>query len=283
MRTALIHRFWRVGAILMALLPSAARAADSRAELPGVSLAYTDTGGSGAAVILVHALTGTKASWEAQLQAFSQAGFRVIAFDRRGWGQSTAVPATGDQPGTVAGDVDALATHLGLGKFHLVGIAGGGFAALDYAAWHPERLRSLVVAASTGSIDEPEIKTFSKRIEIPGVVWPSVALEVGPSYIGENPEGLARWQAIEEHARQQGAPSQPLRTPNTFAKIGAIETPMLIMAGDADLLAPPGLMRIWAARIKHHEWTQVPEAGHSIAWERPGIFNAQVVDFLNRH
>ncbi|WP_343712543.1 alpha/beta hydrolase [Inquilinus sp.] len=283
MGMALLHRFWRVGAVLLALLPSAAAGADGRAELPGVSLAYTDTGGAGVPVILVHALTGTKASWEAQLQAFYQAGFRAIAFDRRGWGQSMAVPATGDQPGTVAGDIDALATHLGLDRFHLVGIAGGGFAALDYAAWHPERLRSLVVAASTGSIDEPEIKTFSRRIEIPGVAWPSVTLEVGPSYIGGNPDGLARWQAIEEHARQPGAPSQPLRTPNTFAKIEAIETPVLVMAGDADLLAPPGLMRIWAARIRHHEWAQVPEAGHSIAWEQPEIFNAQVIDFLRRH
>ena len=39
---------------------------------------------------------------------------------------------------------------------HLVGVAGGSFVALDYAAWHPERLLSLVFSASTGSIDDKE-------------------------------------------------------------------------------------------------------------------------------
>src|SRR5205809_377717 len=84
-----------------------------------------------------------------------------------------------------------------------------------------ERLRSLVVAASTGSFSEKEIKDFSKRIEIPNVPWPSAWLEVGFSYIGGNPEGLEKWKAIEEHARQPGSPSQGLRTPNTFAKVEA--------------------------------------------------------------
>ena len=58
------------------------------AELPGVKLWFTDTGGTGTPVVLLHANTGTAASWEAQAQAFSRAGYRVIAFDRRGWGKS---------------------------------------------------------------------------------------------------------------------------------------------------------------------------------------------------
>ena len=184
------------------------RAADAVANLPGVKLAYVDSGGQGAPVILVHALTGTSQSWQNQIEAFAKAGYRAIAFDRRGWGKSVADPASGPQPGSVAEDIEALAAHLKLDKFHLVGIAGGGFAALDYAAWKPERLRSLVVAASTGSIDEKEIKDFSKRIQIPGVTWPSIYLEVGPSYLGSNIEGVAKWKDIEEHARQAGAPSQ---------------------------------------------------------------------------
>jgi alpha-beta hydrolase superfamily lysophospholipase len=89
------------------------------AELPGVKLWFTDTGGTGTPVVLLHANTGTSASWEAQAQAFSRAGYRVIAFDRRGWGKSIADPATGPQPGTVAGDLAALGDHLSLDKFHL--------------------------------------------------------------------------------------------------------------------------------------------------------------------
>ena len=104
-----------------------------------------------------------------QIANFSWAGYRVIAFDRRGWGKSIANPATGPQPRSIAGDLDALAEYLKLDTFHLLGVAGGGFAALDYAAWRPEKLRSLVIAASTGQIADKEIADFSARLEIPGL------------------------------------------------------------------------------------------------------------------
>src|ERR1700744_1523751 len=192
----------------------------SYAELPGVKLWFTDSGGTGVPIVLLHANTGTSVVWASQVASFSQAGYRVIAFDRRGWGKSIADPATGPQPGSIAGDLDALAEHLKLDKFHLLGVAGGGFAALDYAAWHPERLRRLVIAASTGQVSDKEIAEISARLEIPGLrKLPAVYREVGPSYRGINPDGTKRWIEIEEHARQPNAPDQPLRTPNTFAKI----------------------------------------------------------------
>src|SRR5213594_4685590 len=120
------------------------------ADLPGVRLWFTDTGGSGMPVVLLHANTGNSDSWQYNIPAFEKAGYRVITFDRRGWGRSMAEPSSGPQPGSVAEDLQALANFLGLEKFHLVGIAGGGFVALDYVLTHPERLISLVIAASTG-------------------------------------------------------------------------------------------------------------------------------------
>jgi pimeloyl-ACP methyl ester carboxylesterase len=254
------------------------------AELPGVKLWFTDTGGSGVPIVLLHANTGTSAVWGNQIASFSQAGYRVIAFDRRGWGKSIANPATGPQPGSIADDLDALAETLKLDRFHLLGIAGGGFAALDYAAWRAERLRSLVIAASTGQMAEKEIADFVARLEIPGLrKLPAVYREVGPSYRGANPDGTQRWIEIDEHARQGDAPAQPLRTPNTFAKIETIATPTLVMAADADLLAPPALMRIWADHMKNHEWAVVTDSGHAMAWEQPEIFNAKVLEFIKRH
>jgi len=254
------------------------------AELPGVKLWFTDSGGTGTPIVLLHANTGTSAIWETQIASFSRAGYRVIAFDRRGWGRSVANPATGPQPGSIAGDLDLLADHLRLDRFHLVGVAGGGFAALDYAAWHPERLRSLVIGASTGAIVDEEIRDFSARIAIPEIrKQPAVYLEVGPSYRGANPDGTKRWIEIEEHARQPEAIVQPLRTSNTFAKIETIPTATLIIAADGDLLAPPSLMRIWAAHVKTHEWAIVPDAGHAMTWEQPGIFNDKVLEFVRRH
>jgi pimeloyl-ACP methyl ester carboxylesterase len=254
------------------------------ADLPGVKLWFTDTGGAGAPIVLLHSNTGTSAVWEGQITDFSRAGYRVIAFDRRGWGKSIADPASGPQPGSIAGDLDALVDHLKLDTFHLLGVAGGGFAALDYAAWHPERLRSLIIGGSTGAVTDKEIADVIARIEIPGIrKQPAVYLEVGPSYRAGNPEGTKRWAEIDEHARQPGAPAQPLHTPNTLAKIASIPTATLVIAADADLLAPPAMMRMWAAHLKNYEWAAVQDAGHAMAWEQPGAFNDKVLDFLRRH
>lgn len=255
------------------------------AKLPGVNLWFIDTGGLGTPVVLLHPNTGTVAIWEPQIAAFAQSGYRVIAFDRRGWGKSTPDPASGPQPGSIAGDLDALADHLGLAPFHLLGVAGGGFSALDYAAWRPRRVRGLIVGASTGSFEEKEIQDFIARIAIPDIRKQSAHyLEIGPSYRGANPEGVARWIEIDEHSRQPGVPFQPpLRTPNTFTKVATISAPALIIAADADLLAPPALMRIWATQIQNHEWAVIHDAGHAMAWEQPGAFNDKVLDFLRRH
>jgi pimeloyl-ACP methyl ester carboxylesterase len=250
-------------------------------DLPGVRLWYTDTGGDGQVLILLHANTGTSVNWDMQSEAFAAAGYRVIAFDRRGWGKSIANPATGPQPGTVAEDLHNLVESLDIERFHLVGVAGGTFIALDYVAWQPERVLTLVAAASTGALTDPPEVAFRERIAIPGIrELPAMYRELGSSYIGSNPEGTRRWSEIEEHARQEGAPSQPLRTPNTYAKIAQIETRVLVLAADADLLAPPGLMRQWSAHLRNGEWASVPDAGHSIAWEQPDIFNRIVLQFL---
>ncbi|MGA2055286.1 MAG: alpha/beta hydrolase [Bradyrhizobium sp.] len=294
MRDHMIKRraflFGALGAMTAGIqITGSANAADNPpsgafAELPGVKLWFSDSGGTGVPLILLHANTGTSAVWANQVESFSRAGYRVIAFDRRGWGNSIANPATGPQPGSIADDLDALAEYLKLDRFHLLGVAGGGFAALDYAAWRPQKLRSLVIAASTGQVADREIADFIARLEIPGLrKLPAVYREVGPSYRGANPKGTQRWIEIEEHARQPDAPDQPLRSPNTFAKIETIPTPTLVMAADADLLAPPALMRIWAAHMKNHEWADVTDAGHAIAWEQPDIFNKKVLEFIGRH
>jgi len=251
------------------------------ASVPGVRLWFTDTGGTGEPIVLMHAITGTSESWTPQIEVFSRAGYRVIAFDRRGWGRSETDAATGVQPGHAADDLHALADHLSLGRFHLVGVAGGGFVSLDYAATHPERLSSLVVAASTGSVSDKEVQDAIARIEIPGIrSLPGHFREVGASYRATNPDGIKRWLEIEEHARQKGAPTQPLRSPNSYAKLATITTRTLVVAADADLLAPPGLMKLWARHVKGAQWTTVPDAGHSIAWEQPAIFNEIVLKFL---
>ena len=59
--------------------------------------------------------------------------------------------------------------------------------------------------------------------------------------------------------------------------------PTLVIAADADLLAPPALMHAWAEHLPHYEWAMVPDAGHSIAWEQPEMFNDKVLTFIKQH
>jgi pimeloyl-ACP methyl ester carboxylesterase len=252
-------------------------------DLPNVKLWVTDTGGTGEPVILLHANTGTSENWEKQTPALAQAGYRVIAFDRPGWGRS--VVHDGQKPVSVAEDLDALADHLKLGTFHLVGVAGGGYIALDYAAWRPQRLKSLVVAASgLGLSADAEAVTFRQRAAIPGFDrLPPEVREMSPSYRGMNPDGVARWKEIEAHARQAGTVEPLLRTPNTNDKVASITTPILVIAGDVDLTTPSAAIRLWAKHLKTYDWALIPEAGHSVAWEQPDAFNQAVVAFLRKH
>jgi pimeloyl-ACP methyl ester carboxylesterase len=252
-------------------------------DLPNVKLWVTDSGGTGDPVILLHANTGTSENWQKQAPALVQAGYRVIAFDRPGWGKSTV--HAGVKPISVAEDLDALADHLRLDKFHLVGVAGGGYVALDYAAWRPARLKSLVVAASgLGLVGDEEADTFRKRAAIPGFnQLPPEVREMSPSYRGMNPEGVARWKEIEAHAMQAGAVVPPLRTPNTDAKIASITTPILVIAGGVDLTTPSAAIRLWAKHLKTYDWLLIPEAGHSVAWEQPDAFNQALLAFLRQH
>src|SRR6266704_1030378 len=100
-------------------------ARETYAELPGVRIWYKDTGGSGVPVVFLHAATGSSRVWEYQLPVFTATGYRVVAYDRRGFGRSVIDPA-GVQPGTGADDLQALVNHLGIDRFHLVGTAAGG-------------------------------------------------------------------------------------------------------------------------------------------------------------
>lgn len=269
--------------LLAGVVSAGAQAQAAYATLPGVRLWFVDSGGAGVPVVLLHPNTGTSEIWKHQIEPLSRAGYRVITFDRRGWGKSLADPATGAQPGSVAGDLHALAEHLHLERFYIVGVAGGGFVALDYAAWHPEKVIAMVVGATTGQISEREMQEMTARIAIPGLTeLPLQYREVGASFRAISAEGLAEWMAIEARSQQDGAPAQPLHTLNTYAKLETIRAPVLILAGDADLVAPPGLMKVWGAHLKNGQFDFIPDAGHAMAWERPDLFNEKVLQFLRK-
>ena len=259
---------------------------ETYAELPGVRTWYTDTGGSGVAVVFLHAATGSSRVWEHQRPAFTAAGYRFVSYDRRGFGRSVIDPA-GVQPGTGADDLLALVNHLRVDRFHLVGTAAGGIVALDVALSFPQRLRSLVVANSIGGVQDPEYLELGRRIR-PAPQFnamPPDFRELGPSYRAANPGGTERWRELERLSRAEGSPppAQTMRNRITFALLEGIKVPTLLLTGDADLYTPPAVLRLFAARIPHSESVIVPEAGHSAYWEQPEFFNRTVLAFVGKH
>ena len=123
----------------------------------------TDTGGTGVPVVFLHAATGSSRVWEHQIPAFTARSYRLIAYDRRGFGK-TVIEATGPQPGSGADDLLALVNQLGIERFHLVGTAAGAFVALDFALSFPQRLRTLVIANSIGGVqDEDYLEASTSR------------------------------------------------------------------------------------------------------------------------
>ena len=255
------------------------------ATVPGARLFYIDSGGSGVAVVLLHPATGSVRVWDYQIAALTKAGYRVIAYDRRGWGRTVVDPA-GPQPGTAADDLAALLDSLGIQRVHLIGSAAGGFVAFDFALSFPRRLRSLIVANSIGGVQDPEFLEIGKRIRPPQFdALPPEIREVGPSYRAAHPEGTERWVALEKISRPEGprAAAQPLKNRITFSLLESINLPTLLITGGADMYAPPPIQQSFAARIKGARTLVVPESGHSTYWEQPEVFNRAVIDFIARH
>lgn len=254
-------------------------------ELPGVHLWYNDSGGNGVPVVFLHAASGTGDSWEYQLPVFTVAGYRCITYDRRGWGRSQPV-LTGEQPGYVSDDLQALVEHLSLDRFHLAATAAGGIGGLDYALTYPERVRSLVVADSIGGLQDPEYLEVQHRLRPPEIQALPVELrELSAGYRGTDPDGTRRWLEIERTSRPGGShrPGQPLRRRMTFSRLETLRVPALVLVGDADLLSPPALMRLLAAHIADCQFETIPEAGHGAHWEQPETWNRIVLEFIRQH
>lgn len=280
-------------AAMTAPVPQSTSMREAYADLPGVRLWYRDSGGSGVPVVFLHAATGSSRVWEHQEGAFVSAGFRFIAYDRRGFGRTVVEPSTAPAtPATgVSGadDLHALMNHLRLDRFHLVGTAAGAFVCLDYALSFPQRLRSVVIANTIGGVQDEGYLALGRRLRPPAfAAMPPEFRELGPSYRAGNPAGTQRWIDLERTSRpgsEAGTPSptQPMRNRITFALLETLKVPTLLLTGDADLYAPPAVMRLFADRIKRAESLVVPESGHSAYWEQPEMFNRAVLDFIRQH
>lgn len=254
-------------------------------DLGGAKLGYWDTGTptpDAQTIILLHPGTGSHAIWGYQQPVLAQAGYRVIAYSRRGYLDS---PAGEGPTGTAAGDLLALVDHLKIDRFHMVGSAAGAIVGVDFALSHPGRLRSAVFACTHMGITDPEYLAMSNGLRPKGFAeMPAEFREVGPSYRAVNPEGVKQWVELEHKALEGGKRVfQGTLNRITWAALREMKVPSLLIGGDADLWAPPSVFRQFAAAIPDSELLILPETGHSGYWEQPEAFNQAVLGFIGRH
>ncbi len=260
----------------------------------GARLYYWDTGGDGEAIVMVHAATGSAFVWGYQQRAFAAAGYRVIAYSRRGYRGSDSGPVD-DRGRALAGsgrpldDLEAIVNRLGLRKFHLLGHAGGGGIANGYMKEHGDRILSAISVASIQAIVDEDwtartngIRGAGAAVELGSFNSNPVELrEVGASYRWANPDGLAAWIALERDNRPLVV-DHPAGVQVTWADIEARTFPTLLIAGDADLYAPPSMYRYLQSRVPNSQLRVISESGHSVYWEQPETFNRTVLAFLDR-
>jgi pimeloyl-ACP methyl ester carboxylesterase len=112
------------------------------------NLHVDDHGGSGRPVVLIHGWPLSGESWKGQVPAFQEAGFRVVTYDRRGFGRSDK-PLTGYDYDALADDLHTLLAELELTDVTLVGFSMGGGEVARHASRHgSERVRDVVFASS---------------------------------------------------------------------------------------------------------------------------------------
>jgi len=264
-------------------IPKQLPAREGYATVQGVRLWYWDTGGTGEPLILCHPRSQSSQIWLYQQPVFAAAGFRVIAYSRRGHYKSDRGPNS--DCGTLVGDLAGILDMLQIANAHVLGAAAGGIVAMGFAVAHASRVMSLILAGTIVAPDEEDWRVLYRRLGLAGVrpAVPTEFLELGPSYRSLNPEGVARFVELEHAADAGRAVRQPVGVLVNWMEMEQLKVPVLLLTGEADLYAPPPLQQMIASHLPRPELLTLREVGHAPYWEAPGEFNRAVLDFLRRN
>lgn len=258
------------------------------ATVNGRRVAYEDTGGDGPAVIFSHGLLMDKDMFAPQLEGL-RGEFRCIAWDARGHGESDEAT----EPFTYwdsAGDMLALADHLGVQRAFLVGMSQGGFLSLRAALHRPDFVLGLGLIDTQAGQEEPEMVQQNEAL---AHVWTTqglndqvaeliAALIMSPGYQG-NDHWIAKWKARPtDHAAMVLAPLH--NREDLHDRLGEITAPALVIHGEVDAAIPVEKGRRMSDGLPNSEGVVViPGAGHASNLSHPEQVNAALGDFLRRH
>jgi len=256
----------------------------------GARIRYVDAG-PGPPVVFLHGLGASMYAWRRNLAAVAAAGFRVIAFDNRGFGLSDKPPAPYDNA-AYARLAIALMDSLRLTDPVLVGHSMGGAIAAQVAIEYPPRVRGLVLVGSAGlGVREPLLFRMARWPVLGRVVLAlrgrgftarllrSTYFDPGKVTEADVDQYYAP-VAQPEYGRALRGVLQQFRFTALEGRLDRIAAPTLVLWGEEDRWVPMGLGRALAAGITRSAFVSVPRAGHSVQEEAPDEVNHLVIRFL---
>jgi pimeloyl-ACP methyl ester carboxylesterase len=260
---------------------------------------YYEDHGSGSPVVLIHGWPLSGASWEKQTAALLDAGYRVITYDRRGFGRSSK-PTVGYNYDTFAADLDKLLKKLNLKKAALVGFSMGSGEVTRYIGkYGTSRVSKAVLIGTLGPYlvkapDNPEgvdAKVFADIKAAIRADRPAFLMEFLKNFYNYDVTGgkLVSERVLEDNWNVAAGASAV----GTLACVDCwIEdfrknipkntVPTLILHGDADRILPPdATSRRQAKMIKNVKFVELPGGSHGVLWTHADRINSELVKFLS--
>lgn len=232
--------------------------------------------GSETLVLLNGALDTIESDWSKHLPAFAARG-RVLAYDHRGHGRTSASRSPFSGYDLLAGDLLALVDTLEITHAHFCGFSDGAITLLYFARRQPERVRSLILAGAQYTNDERTLALLLKMTpeRIP-VRLPEWAARLAVLHDTHHEPGY--WQQL----MRQLQPLWPVQPDLTFDQLAEITMPTLLIAGERDGFGHIDQQVAMRRAIPHAELCILPVAGHDVLNDQPEMFRLAALDFLRR-
>jgi pimeloyl-ACP methyl ester carboxylesterase len=274
----------------------------SIAKVDSIELYYEEHG-NGDPLLLIMGLGTDSTGWLLQVPDFAS-HYRTITFDNRGVGRSSK-PNGPYTIGQMAEETAGLLDALGIERAHVLGVSMGGMIAQELALRHPTRVRGLVLGCTypepDAEIEQQRENSLSRfggimtaggemQIDLSALDPMSFFQHLLPLVFNQDflEREMARLTEIFGAALQYGF-SMPAILGQVAAAMGHkttdrlpdIQSPTLVITGDADRLIPPANSDILARHIPGARLVKVPGGSHGFNFETPEIFNREVLNFLS--
>ena len=239
-------------------------------------------------VLLLHGLGTDSTSWMLQFGGLNSAGFRPIAPDIIGFGQSP-YDGRGWSVARVAGLLKDFIIGFGIGPVHVVGLSMGGVLAQQFAIDYPHLVRKLVLASTFSALRPANFNQglyFLARLLVVHTMGLRAQSKIVSKRIFPNPDQaqlreLVEMQIASANPAVYRAAIRGLGFFNSSGKLKNIKKPVLVIGGENDTTVSVRLQRRLAEGIPGAVQVIVPEGGHALSIDHSELFTAQLVKFLS--